>query len=90
MRQHRLVGRLLVQQEDQVVPARHLLGGQGLDGYEQIHFPDDARAVAIQGLDMGAVGIDQMDRPPAFRHQAPMMVPSDPAPMIAVLMRSLP
>lgn len=64
-----LVGRLLGQQEHQVISARHLIQRQGLDRHVQVERTRHRRAMLVQRVDMFLVVVHQIDRLARLGHQ---------------------
>ena len=65
---HLGVVELLGHQQDHVVFAAHLIGGEGFDGDGQLDCSGDMRALFVEDGDVGFVAVDQLYGGAVFRH----------------------
>ena len=55
-----VVGGLLGKEEDNIIDALHLLGGDGLDGDGKVHGTHDVCPLLIERVHMGLVAVDHL------------------------------
>ena len=58
--EHHVIGGLLGEEENNVVDALHLLGGDGLDGDSEVHGAHNVGALLIEGVHVGLVAVDHL------------------------------